>query len=73
MNQERFAGICKEFVGNVKVGWGKLANDPLALADGLDDLRAGRLQQRHAISKETAALQLRDFHERNRNWDLLNR
>ena len=73
MNQDRLAGIWRELVGDVKIGWGRLTGDPLAIADGLDDQRAGRIRQRHGISKETVALQLRDFHERNRNWDLSNR
>jgi uncharacterized protein YjbJ (UPF0337 family) len=73
MNQDRFAGICKQFSGTVKEGWGRLANKPLIVTAGTRDQLAGRIQERYGVSKEAAARQLKDFFNRNRNWDLSNR
>lgn len=73
MNQDRFAGIWKQLRGKVKEHWGKLTNDPLGVAAGTRDQLAGRIQERYGVSKEKAARQLKDFLERNRNWDLSNR
>ncbi len=73
MNQDRFAGIWKQFRGKVKGRWGKLTNNPLVVTAGTRDQLAGRTQERYGISKEDAARQLKDFLERNRNWDLSNR
>jgi uncharacterized protein YjbJ (UPF0337 family) len=73
MNQDRFAGIGKQFRGKVKEHWGKLTNDRLGVAAGTRDQLAGRIQERYGVSKENAARQLKDFLDRNRNWDLANR
>ena len=73
MNQDRFAGIWKQFRGKVKGRWGKLTNNLLVVTAGTSDQLAGRIQERYGISKEEAARQLKDFLNRNRNWNLLNR
>jgi uncharacterized protein YjbJ (UPF0337 family) len=73
MNQDQFAGIYKQFSGKMKGGWGKLTNNPLLVTAGTRDQRAGRIQEEYGVSKETAARQLKDFLDRNRNWDLSNR
>jgi len=73
MNQDRFAGIWKQFRGKVKGLWGELINNPLVVTAGTRDQLAGRIQERYGASKEQAAHQLKDFFDRNRNWDLLNR
>lgn len=73
MNQDRFAGICKQFTGKVKERWGELTNNPLLLTAATRDQLAGRIQERYGIAKEKAARQLKDFRDRNRNWHLANR
>lgn len=73
MDQNRLAGMWKQIRGEAEELWGKLVDDPQITAAGLRDQRAGRVQVRLAASRESAARQLRDFYERNRNWDLSNR
>lgn len=73
MNQDRFAGIWKQFRGKVKGRWGELTNDQRAVIAGTRDQLAGRIQEGYGVSKDIAARQLRDFVRRNRNWDLSNR
>ena len=73
MNQARFAGIWKKFSGKVKGRWGKLTNNPLLVTAGAREQRAGRIHEQYGVSKEEAARQLKDFLDRNRNWDLSNR
>jgi len=73
MNQDRFAGIWKQFRGKVRGRWGELTHDPRAVIDGTRDQLAGRIQEGYGVSKDMAARQLRDFVRRNRNWDLPNR
>lgn len=73
MNQDRFAGICKQIRGKAKACWGELTNDALAVAAGTRDHLAGRIQERYGITKDMAARQLRDFLNRNRHWDLSHR
>lgn len=73
MNQDRLAGIWKQFSGKVKERWGELTGDPLVVTAGSRDQLAGRIQERYGDSKERAARQLKDFLDRNRNWNLSNR
>lgn len=72
MNHDRIAGICRQFMGSVKVHWGTLTNNPRLIIAGTSDQRAGRIQERYANSQEKAARQLEEFLERNRNWHSLN-
>ncbi len=73
MNYDRFAGICLQFTGTAKEGWGELTHNPLVVAAGTRDQLAGKIQERYGVSKEQAARELKDFLTRNRNWDLSNR
>jgi uncharacterized protein YjbJ (UPF0337 family) len=73
MNQARFEGILKQFRGTAMGHWGKLTNNPLIVAAAAREHRAGRVQEQYGVSKEEAARQLKDFVDRNRNWDLSNR
>jgi uncharacterized protein YjbJ (UPF0337 family) len=73
MNQDRFAGICKQFRGKVEGRWGKLTNNPLVVTAGTRDQLAGGIQERYGVAKEEAARQRKDFIDSNRNWDLANR
>ncbi len=73
MNRDRFEGNLKQFGGKVKEQWGRLTNDPQREFTGRRDQLAGRIQARYGISKDEAASQLKDFLDRNRNWDTANR
>jgi uncharacterized protein YjbJ (UPF0337 family) len=73
MNRDRFEGSWKQLGGKVKERWGRLTDDRARELSGRRDQLAGRIQERYGISKEEAARQLRDFLDRNRNWNLSNR
>ena len=76
MNQDRFAGVGKQFRGMVKGRWGELTNNPLVVAAGTRDQLAGRTQERYGIYKEKAERWCCGATRRakcNRNWDLSNR
>lgn len=73
MNRERVAGIWKQWRGRVMESWGKLTADPRTIRAGARARIAGRIQERHGRSQETAARQLQEFFHRNRDWDLSNR
>ena len=73
MNRDRFEGNWKQFGGKMKEHWGRLTNDPQREFTGKRDQLAGRMQVRYGISKEEAERQLKDFLDRNRDWDLSNR
>ncbi|OGA05883.1 MAG: general stress protein CsbD [Betaproteobacteria bacterium RIFCSPLOWO2_02_64_14] len=72
MNRDRFEGNWKQFSGAVKEQWGRLTDDLQREFAGRHDQLAGRMQERHGISKEESERQLRDFLDRNRKWDLSN-
>ncbi len=69
MNQDRFAGNWKQFGGKVKEQWGRLTNDPQRESAGRRDQLVGRNQERYGVAKEEAARQLKDFLDRNRDWN----
>ena len=52
----------------MKQQWGAFTLDPLAVAAGTLDRRAGRVQEQRGISRQEADRQLEDFMSRNRNW-----
>ena len=73
MNRDRIVGNWKQFRGKWQEVWGSLTNDPQREFAGRRDQIAGRIQERYGISKEQAARQLKEFLDRNRNWNLSNR
>ena len=73
MNQDRLAGICRQFSGRITENWGKLTNNQEIANVGARKHLAGRIQERYGLSKETAAHELKDFFARNRLWDTSNR
>ncbi len=70
MNRDRFEGHCRQLSGTVKEQWGKLTGDQLRVVAGKRDQLAGRTQERYGIVIEQAACQLKEFMDRNRNWDI---
>jgi len=73
MNWDRVEGSLKQFGGKVNEQWGRLTHDPQREFAGRRDQFLGKNQERYGVAKEEAARQLRDFLDRNRNWDLANR
>jgi len=73
MNRDRFEGIWKQFSGNVKEKWCRLAGDVPGASAARRDQRAGWIQEGRGISKEAIERQLEEFQVRNRDWDLTNR
>jgi uncharacterized protein YjbJ (UPF0337 family) len=73
MNRDRLEGSWKQFSGKVNEQWGRLTGDTRFVFAGRRDQLKGRIQERYGISKEKAANQLKDFLDRNRNWDLSGR
>ncbi len=73
MNRDRVEGNWKQFSGNLREQWSKLLGDESGVAAGRRDQLAGSIQLRHGISKDESARQLRDFLDRNRDWDISRR
>ena len=70
MNGEQFAGIYQQFAGSLNETWGKLTGDALRESAGKRARIIGKAQQCNGIEKEESARQMRDFLNRNRNWNL---
>ena len=70
MNRDRIAGKLKQLGGKLRQGWGRLTRDETGVNAGKRDQLAGSIQARHGMSKEEAERQLRDFLNRNRDWNL---
>jgi len=73
MNRDRIEGNLKQFSGKLKEQWGKLTHDDFVVDSGKRDQLAGSIQVRHGNSQEEAERQVRDFLDRNRDWDIFRR
>jgi uncharacterized protein YjbJ (UPF0337 family) len=73
MNRHRVEGNWKQFSGQMKEQWGRLARDPELELAGRRDQVAGRVLERYGISKERSERELKDFLDRNRDWYSANR
>ena len=69
MNRDRIAGNLKQLGGRLREQWGRLTHDETGVNAGRRDQLAGSIQARHGMSKEEAERQLRDFLDRNRDWN----
>jgi uncharacterized protein YjbJ (UPF0337 family) len=69
VNRDRLEGKWKQFSGRLRERWGRLINDPLCTVAGKCDQVTGRLQESHGIYKEEGTRQLKEFLQRNRDWD----
>jgi uncharacterized protein YjbJ (UPF0337 family) len=61
MNWDRISGNWKQFKGNLRTQWGKLADDDLEQAKGHRDSLVGRIQKRYGIGKDKAERQVADW------------
>jgi len=68
MNRDRVAGSWKQFGGNVQEQWSRLLGDESGVDAARHAQLAGSIQVRRGMSNEESERQLRDFHNRNRNW-----
>lgn len=73
MNQERYAGMCKQLRGALRQCWGRLVNDPRAADAGARERHAGQVQARYGLAQDEAAQALREFFTRHRDWDVTTR
>ena len=73
MNRDRVEGNWKQFSGSVRAQWGRLTGNESGANAGKRDQLAGSIQERHGLTEEESARQLRDFLRRNRDWNLSKR
>ena len=73
VNRDLVEGNLKQLGGILREQWGRLLGDEAGAAAGRRDQLAGRMQVRHALSQVEASRQLRDFLDRNRDWDISRR
>lgn len=73
MNQDRINGLCLKFSGTLRQCWGRLADDPQAVAAGKSERIAGRILEQRGSAAAEADRQLAEFMRRNRNWSDLSR
>jgi hypothetical protein len=73
MNQQHVAGIWQQLRGNLLQQWGVFTRHPEAVNAGIALQDAGRDQVRYALMIENSAVQLRDFLDRNRHWEIIDR
>jgi uncharacterized protein YjbJ (UPF0337 family) len=73
MNQDRFAGICRQVSGKLTENWGKLTNNQRAVNAGTRNQLTGKIQECYGRSKEQADSELKEFMTRNRHWEISNR
>ena len=69
MNWDRIEGNWKQFKGKVKEQWGKLADSDLDLISGRRDQLVGKIQEQYGISKDEAERQVREFADRQRDYE----
>ncbi|MCF1183297.1 CsbD family protein [Marichromatium gracile] len=62
MNWEQIRGNWQQAKGELKVRWGKLTDDDLALIDGERDKLVGSLQEKYGVTKEEAIKQVDELH-----------
>ena len=73
MNRDRVAGSWKQFSGSVQEQWSRFVGDESGVSAAKHNQLAGRIQVRRGMSTEDTERQLKDFLDRNRDWDLSRR
>jgi uncharacterized protein YjbJ (UPF0337 family) len=73
MNRDRVAGSWKQFSASVQEQWSRIVGDELGVSAAQRTRLAGSFQVRRGRSAEDAERQLREFLDRNRDWDLSKR
>ena len=73
MNRDRITGSWKQFSGKAQERWSRFVNDESGVSAAQHTQLAGSIQVRHGRSAEDTERQLKDFLNRNRDWDLSRR
>ena len=73
MNRDRVAGSWKQFRGSVQEQWSRFVGDEAGVGAAQHTRLVGSFQVRRGRSAEDAERQLKDFLNRNRDWDLSGR
>lgn len=73
MNRDRVAGSWKQLSGSVREQWSRLLGDESGVSAAQHTQLAGSIQVRRGMSTEDTERQLKDFLDRNRDWDLSRR
>lgn len=60
-------GLWKQRVGAAKVQWGKLTDDELLQTEGHIQKLAGLVQERYAVTRDEAEVQIKGFFEKYRS------
>lgn len=63
MNKDIQKGKWKQFLGDVKIRWGRLTNNDLKRIEGSTEKLSGLLQERYGITKQEAHMQIAKFFE----------
>lgn len=61
MNEDIFAGLWKQFRGEVKQFWGALTDDDMDIIDGQRDVLIGKLQERYGYTRLDAEAEVDRF------------
>lgn len=64
MNEDTLKGQWKQFAGEAKRQWGKLTDDDVTRAEGDAEKLAGSVQERYGVTKEDAAKQVKEWHDK---------
>ena len=54
MNKEQIVGIAEQLKGKIKVAYGKLTDNDIALLDGKRDQFLGKMKEHYGLEKEEA-------------------
>jgi uncharacterized protein YjbJ (UPF0337 family) len=61
MNRLQMEGAWHEFLGRMKLRWGRLVHDDFATFDGRREAITGRMQKRYGISNEEARRRVNEW------------
>lgn len=65
MNWSHVEGNWKELKGQLKVKWGKLTDDDIAVINGRRDQLEGAIEKRYAVAKDQAKAEVDNWLENN--------
>lgn len=68
MDEDIIKAQWKQLRGRLKVYWGQLTDNDLAIADGNMEYLAGKLEERYGISLDDARKQIKVFVKGLRGW-----
>ena len=69
MNEDTIKGKWKQLKGKAKETWGDLTDDELTRVEGNAEQLSGLIQERYGRARDVADREVKDFFDRNRNFD----